>query len=108
MRKNRAGLRKSFAQPIVDKRQEKLAEAIKQQIQEKNGDTIKALKNVLGGGVQLKKPKMAAAMEVVADATQQKKELKEKKTKIRIDIIKTKVKGSKSKENPSKQLEWFK
>lgn len=106
MRKNRAGLRKSFAQPIVDKRQEKIAQAIEDQLKEKRGETIKALKNVLSSGVKLRKVK-AAAMEVVQDVAEKKTEDKAKKVKARIEIIKTKASGSKARPNPTKQLEWF-
>lgn len=107
MRKNRAGLRKSYAQPIVDKRQEKIAEAIEQQVHEARGETIKALKNVLSANVKVKKATKSVAMEVVAEKPVAKKEEKEKKVKARVEIIKTKTKGSKARPNPTKQLEWF-
>jgi hypothetical protein len=108
MRKNRSILRKNFAQPIVDKRQEKIAEDIRVELQEKRGETIKALKTVFGAGIKLKKTAKPAAMDVVKAAPEKKeakKAEKEEKVKARVQIIK--IKGSKARANPNKNLEWF-
>lgn len=107
MRKNRSNLRKNFAQPIQDKRQEKIAKAIQEQVKERSGSTIKALKSVLGASTVNLKPK--PAMEVVEDSNgvvaEDQKSKKTELVKARVQVIKRK--GSKPRENPTKKLEWF-
>lgn len=102
MRKNRSLLRKNVSEPIAIKRQEKLAEEMKKISQDRNGSTILGLKSVFAVNVEnLPELKTDVAMDedIEPSIAPPKMSVNEK--------FKAK-KGSKARNNPKKELVWFK
>lgn len=114
-RANRSLIRKTLTEPITRKRQELIAESIRRDLAEKGGDSIKSLASLLPG---------AKAEKGDTDEMEQEEELEDggveaqqggklaktgSKQKgfsfLRRDL---KPKGSKPRNNPGKELVWFK
>ncbi len=102
-RQNRSALRATLSHPQIKKRQEDLAEALRKDLDEKNGSTIKGLKGIfpVGGLSTASIAVQQATMEVDEE---NKVELKKKSNKLEKPKV---VKGSKARINLKKELSWF-
>lgn len=118
MRKNRAQIRKTVALPIIRKRQEKLAEALKKDLEKKAGKTITGLKGIFSKSNEKKTSKTVSNGEDVEGSEEEDSD-EEEEEEVEVQNVKNKMlvigkptmkvkKGSKPKINPNKPLVWFK
>jgi hypothetical protein len=103
-RKNRSLIRKTVSEPIMRVRQEAMAAALKKELEEKRGSSLKDLKSKIPGG----KVQIDGAVEENSDDDQEDEETgKEEKKKFSFLRKTTGKKGSKPRNNPGKELTWF-
>jgi hypothetical protein len=100
-RQNRSVLRANLSHPQIKKRQEEIATALQQSLDEKNGTTVKGLKGLFPGtGLAVAFSQERALENEAVEKVELKKTLKENaKPKV--------VKGSRARVNLTKKLSWF-
>lgn len=110
-RANRSMIRKTLTDPLMRQRQAEMAEALAKELAEKRGDSIKTLASLLPGNVV--KNEVADEMEddeeteVAAGGNVPKTGSKQKGFSF-LRRSSTKAKGSKPRNNPGKEMVWFK
>lgn len=104
-RANRSLIRKTITEPMMRERQDVMAAAIKKDLDEKNGSSLKDTSKSLGNSVVMKDEDDESEEEeeqTLPHTTDRKKKdfnfLRRNPT----------TKGSKPRSNPGKKLEWFK
>jgi hypothetical protein len=109
-RHNRAELRRKFSEPIIQKRQEKMAEILSTNMQQKSQGSILNLKNVFvvnssSSDAQIDEAEGDVAVE--EEAEDDNKDIKKVAAKL---LLKEKLKALKSskKQKSEKELVWFK
>lgn len=104
-RANRSLIRKTLTEPMMRERQNVMSAAIKKDLEEKNGSSLKTLSKALGNSEVMKDDDDESEEEeeiTLPHTTDRKKE--------GFSFLRRnpKTKGSKPRNNPGKQLEWFK
>lgn len=107
-RHNRALIRKNLTEPINRKRQEEMAAALQKELDERKGTSIRSLTLLPGkDGADVK---MAGNEEEEESEEEEEEPVKDNTKKKGFNFLRRnpKTKGSKPRNNPGKQLEWFK
>jgi hypothetical protein len=113
-RANRALIRKTVTAPIVQQRQAQMAEALRKELEEKRGDSIRNLASLMPGAkVQKDEDEMDGDEEEDAadvEAQQGGKIAKTGSKQKGFSFLRRdpKTKGSKPRNNPGKEMVWFK
>lgn len=100
-RANRSLHRKAVADPIIQKRQQKLAENLQKTLNEKSGSSIVGLRSVLSVN-PLSKVDDIPEDDVDVVEEEVKEDKKSKPKKIKVKALTTSIKSK-----PTKQLVWF-